>query len=158
MRLPPFVTSIERAWSTTLNLLFFALCLRFQIAGVREFYPEIWPTVALSGGSIILMLWLPFRSAFALTAAIPLLTGLGTTTILRSTDPLSLAFSALFIAASLRGLCLKTYTFQGRKTTDFYEALKAKTLPSQPDKSFRLVSIICDSLATAILLSFARQL
>lgn len=75
---------------------FFALCLRFQIASIREFAPESAPILIVIVGCLFLGAWNASAALFAFTAAVPLLVGLNQTVLPVFPHLPSLVFSALW--------------------------------------------------------------
>ncbi len=129
---------LARGWRWLLQAGLLLLCVRFQVAAVREILPDAAPALLLAITSFVLAWWRPEAALFAFTLALPLLSGLGITALLHCAAPVTLVFSAMYIGASLhRG--------DGNPLTS-------------PPPGRRALAVAADVLITVMLLSLALQL
>jgi O-antigen ligase len=174
-----FLIYLRIAWQTALQLSFFLLCIRFQVAAFRSAGPDLAPLIILISGCLAAGVMMPKFAAVAFTAAVPTLTGLDQIGVLTFPSSVSLAFTALWIGFSVE----KVYRIRNTSLAFLNPLIRTSQLPvalrsgvsrevqaareqnetSQLSKrpidrypAFSLIAI--DILITALLLSLSYQL
>jgi O-antigen ligase len=103
-----FRTSCAKTWGLAWQIVFFVLCLRFQVSAVRSADTNLGPVVMLIAGGVGMGAWNPCAALFAFTLAVPFLSGLRQTSFLDFPSPLSLVFSGLWMGIAAKSLLRRT--------------------------------------------------
>lgn len=93
---------LANVWRSLLLVLFLFLCARSIGLSLYEARTDILPTAILSVSALAMGYWKPFEALIAFTALELFVNGLAQATILNCASPLSLIFSSLMFAISIR--------------------------------------------------------
>ena len=145
----PILVSLRLIWQATLQICFALLCLRFQIAALRENFPNCWPTLLLIAGSLALGALRPRSALFAFTLSVPVLVGLAQSTLLTSSSPPSLVFCGVWLGTKVRRILVGS-------TSPHANADSRALLNGRLEMG--LVRLVTDVLITSVMLSLAFQL
>jgi len=142
-------------WQTALNVAFFLLCLRFQVAAVRSAGVDLGAALSLMAGAFVLAALDPLASLFAFTLAVPLLTGLSQNIFLSCAFPPSLVFSALWMGIGASKLLA---TLKRRSGKSDARRPPRDAVAGQSILGAGLPTLVADILISSALLSLAWQL
>jgi O-antigen ligase len=87
-----------------LDVFFGLMCGRFVAATIFETYPYFEPSLCLVVSCALLAWWRPYQTFIAFIICVPLLNGLGETSMLPVASPPTLAFSSICLSFFVRSL------------------------------------------------------
>jgi O-antigen ligase len=109
----PVMSIVGRVWNTALSIAFTGLCIRFIGAAFVETVGDNWSAPLLVILTATCSFFAPFPVLFAFTASLPLLAGLGRTSMLPIPEPPSLVFCSIWLGYQAR-LALGTLGRRGK--------------------------------------------
>jgi O-antigen ligase len=137
-----FASIAGNAWSGVLNILFAGICIRYVFAAVCQSYGDNWEVSFFATCVFALSIAAPFPILFGFVAALPLLAGLGQTSMLPG-GPAALAFCSIWLGYQAR---TAWNGFHGERNSDRPASLR-------PQTAARVVLFSVNCLITVIAVS-----
>jgi len=112
------LSETARTIQIPLDAIFLLLCVRFQVAAILSAQSDFAPALLLVIGGLLLGFCDSYVGLNAFTLVVPLLNGLGQSSLLGCDSPPSLVFSALCTGIASRSLTNATLSFRSTAPSD----------------------------------------